>query len=176
MDIASIDQEKTWGMFGSCTLMARIGVFNAVGSFDESFRRSAELDFAIRAAFKGAHFIAVNKSLINMHKTKSSDKKIPVWQSSLRAHRMADEPGAALFDGAFAKLPFLRATQARPVCADRSFAINSRQLRVHFAACVVHTATILGRDLVVRFALIPIPPVPFLKRSPLDFCITAFNP
>ena len=78
-----VDQKKTWGMFGSCTLMARIGVFNAVGSFDESFRRSAELDFAIRAAFKGAHFIAVNKSLINMHKTKSSDKagKIPLIYS-----------------------------------------------------------------------------------------------
>ena len=69
-----VDQRKTWGMFGSCTLIARKNVFNKIGSFDESFRRSAELDFAIRAAFKGAHFIAVNKSLINMHKTKSSDK------------------------------------------------------------------------------------------------------
>ena len=69
-----VDQRKTWGMFGSCTLLARKDVFKAIGSFDESFRRSAELDFAIRAAFAGAHFIAVNNSLINMHKTKSLDK------------------------------------------------------------------------------------------------------
>ena len=69
-----VDKIKTWGMFGSCTLIARKSVFNKIGPFDESFRRSAELDFAIRAAFAGAHFIAVNESLINMHKTKSSDK------------------------------------------------------------------------------------------------------
>ncbi|MBO8217665.1 glycosyltransferase family 2 protein [Prochlorococcus marinus] len=69
-----VDDKKTWGMFGSCTLMARKSVFEEIGNFDESFRRSAELDFAIRAAFKGTYFISVNKPLIGMHKTKGSDK------------------------------------------------------------------------------------------------------
>ncbi len=70
-----VNKLKVWGMFGSCTLMARKSVFKEIGPFDESFRRSAELDFAIRAAFRGAYFIAVNKSLIKMHKTQGAYKK-----------------------------------------------------------------------------------------------------
>ena len=75
-----INHSKVWGMFGSCTLMARREVFKEIGPFDESFRRSAELDFAIRAAIKGAYFIAVNKSLIKMHKTQGEYKsgRIPL--------------------------------------------------------------------------------------------------
>ena len=74
---------KNWGMFGSCTLMVKKDVFNKLGEFDESFRRSSEWDFAIRAAFQGAYFVAVNKPLIKMYKTKGSDKanKIPLIYS-----------------------------------------------------------------------------------------------
>ena len=63
--------------------MVKKDVFDKLGGFDESFRRSAEWDFAIRAAFKGAYFVAVNKSLIKMYKTKGSDKggKIPLLYS-----------------------------------------------------------------------------------------------
>ena len=63
--------------------MARKSVFNKVGPFDESFRRCAEWDFAIRASFEGAHFISVNKSLIKMFKTPSSYKagRIPLIYS-----------------------------------------------------------------------------------------------
>ena len=54
-----------------------------MGLFDEDFRRTAEWDFAIRAAFKGAYFIAVNSSLIKMYKTSGSEKsgKIPLFYS-----------------------------------------------------------------------------------------------
>jgi len=74
---------KVWGMFGSCTLMVRRKIFEEVGLFDEAFRRTAEWDFAIRAAFKGAYFIAVNRSLIKMYKTSGSEKsgKIPLIYS-----------------------------------------------------------------------------------------------
>lgn len=65
---------KVWGMFGSCTLMARRSSFEAVGPFDESFRRCAEWDMAIRAAFMGAHFIAVDRPLVTMYKTAGADK------------------------------------------------------------------------------------------------------
>ena len=69
-----VNRSKVWGMFGSCTLMVRRKLFTEIGLFDENFRRTAEWDFAIRAAFYGAHFIAVNKSLIQMHKSPGSDK------------------------------------------------------------------------------------------------------
>lgn len=68
------DPRFVWGMFGSCTLMARRRTFRAVGDFDEAFRRCAEWDMAIRAAFKGAHFIAVDRPLITQYKTPSADK------------------------------------------------------------------------------------------------------
>jgi glycosyltransferase involved in cell wall biosynthesis len=68
------DPRYVWGMLGSCTLMARRSTFEAIGAFDQSFRRSAELDFAVRAALQGTHFIAVNQSLITQHKTAGDDK------------------------------------------------------------------------------------------------------
>jgi glycosyltransferase involved in cell wall biosynthesis len=63
-----------WGMFGSCTLMARRETFLAVGPFDEAFRRCAEWDLAVRAAFRGAHFIAVDKPLVTQYKTIGKEK------------------------------------------------------------------------------------------------------
>jgi glycosyltransferase involved in cell wall biosynthesis len=64
----------TWGMFGSCTLMARGQTFATVGPFDESFRRCAEWDYAVRAASMGAHFIANDATLVTQHKTAGADK------------------------------------------------------------------------------------------------------
>jgi glycosyltransferase involved in cell wall biosynthesis len=68
------DSHHVWGMLGSCTLMARRRTFLAVGDFDVSFRRCAELDFALRASLRGTHFIAVNEPLIIQYKTPSADK------------------------------------------------------------------------------------------------------
>ncbi|MCB9978327.1 MAG: FkbM family methyltransferase [Rhodospirillales bacterium] len=64
----------TWGAFGSCTLMARKADFEALKGFDEAFRRCAEWDLAIRAAFRGAYFIAVDAPLVTQYKTPTADK------------------------------------------------------------------------------------------------------
>jgi hypothetical protein len=61
------DGRHCWGMFGSCTLMTRTDTLRNAGGFDVRFRRCAELDLAIRVAFSGAHFIAVNAPLITQH-------------------------------------------------------------------------------------------------------------
>ncbi len=63
-----------WGMLGTCTLMARPDTIRTFGSFDDRFRRGAELDFAIRAALKGAHFISVDSPLITQYLTDTPDK------------------------------------------------------------------------------------------------------
>jgi len=78
-----VNINKAWGMFGSCTLMFRRNMINKIGFFDEKFRRTSEWDFAIRASFKGAYFIAVDEPLVNMYKTSGSDKagKIPLIYS-----------------------------------------------------------------------------------------------
>jgi glycosyltransferase involved in cell wall biosynthesis len=68
------DRIHCWGMFGSCTLMARTSTFRQLGGFDLQFRRCAELDFAIRAAFNGAHFVSVNAPLITQYLTETQDK------------------------------------------------------------------------------------------------------
>ena len=68
------DRRFVWGMFGSCTLMARRETLVAIGGFDETFRRCAEWDMAIHAAFRGAHFIAVDEPLISQYKTGGADK------------------------------------------------------------------------------------------------------
>ena len=68
------DRSFVWGMFGSCTLMARRKTFLSLGPFDEDFRRCAEWDMAVRAAFRGAHFIAVDQPLVTQYKTAGAEK------------------------------------------------------------------------------------------------------
>jgi glycosyltransferase involved in cell wall biosynthesis len=66
--------EYKWGVFGSGTMMAARSTLVQIGYFDESFRRNAEFDLTIRAAFLGVHFIAVDKPLMTQYKTFTSDK------------------------------------------------------------------------------------------------------
>jgi glycosyltransferase involved in cell wall biosynthesis len=68
------DGRHSWGMLGSCTLMARTEAFRALGGFDDRFRRCAELDLAVRAALNGAHFISVDAPLVTQYLTPSADK------------------------------------------------------------------------------------------------------
>lgn len=42
--------------------------------FDPKFRRSAEWDLAIRVAYQGGYFIAVDQPLVIQHKTPTFDK------------------------------------------------------------------------------------------------------
>ena len=64
----------SWGQFGSCTLLVRRAVLQDLEGFDEQFRRCAEWDLAIRAAFSGAHFIALDQTLVTQHITPTEDK------------------------------------------------------------------------------------------------------
>jgi glycosyltransferase involved in cell wall biosynthesis len=78
-----------WGMFGSCTLMARTELMRRLGGLDPSFRRCAEWDLAIRHAFANGHFIAVDQPLVTQYKTASHDKagKLPLRYALRLRHK-----------------------------------------------------------------------------------------
>ncbi len=58
----------------TCALMARFSTFKAVGGFDSSLRRVEDVDFAIRLALAGGHFIGCPESLYLQHATVAADK------------------------------------------------------------------------------------------------------
>lgn len=58
----------------TCALMARRSTFEAVNGFDPNLRRVEDVDFAIRLALKGGHFIGCTEKLYLQHATFGSDK------------------------------------------------------------------------------------------------------
>lgn len=58
----------------SCSLMARKDVFEKVNGFDENFRRAEDLDFAVRLALMGGHFIGCPEKLFTQYATEGHDK------------------------------------------------------------------------------------------------------
>lgn len=58
----------------TCALMARHATFEAVGGFDASLRRVEDVDFAIRLAIAGGHFIGCSEELYLQHATEGTDK------------------------------------------------------------------------------------------------------
>lgn len=64
--------------FGSgtptCSLMARKATFEFAGGFDLNFRRVEDVDFAVRLALKGGHFIGTKDKLFVQYSTNAVDK------------------------------------------------------------------------------------------------------
>ena len=58
----------------ACALMARKNTFDAVNGFDPSLRRLEDVDFAIRLALAGGHFIGCQDQLLIQHATDAPDK------------------------------------------------------------------------------------------------------
>jgi glycosyltransferase involved in cell wall biosynthesis len=58
----------------TCSLLARLSTFRAVGGFDNSLRRVEDVDFAIRLAMLGGHFIGCPDRLYMQHATATADK------------------------------------------------------------------------------------------------------
>jgi glycosyltransferase involved in cell wall biosynthesis len=58
----------------TCALMIRKSVIESVGGFDASFRRVEDLDFAVRLALAGGHFIGCPEKLLLQHASSGQDK------------------------------------------------------------------------------------------------------
>ena len=68
----------------TCSLFARKSTFLRVGIFDENLRRQEDVDFGIRLAIKGAHFIGIEQPVITQYSTSGNYKTAEVeYQSSL---------------------------------------------------------------------------------------------
>ena len=67
----------SWGLMGSGTMLAPVGLMRELGGFDASFRRSAEIDLAIRAVQqRDVHFISVDSPVIKQYWTQTPDKSL----------------------------------------------------------------------------------------------------
>jgi len=58
----------------ACALLARVDTFRAAGGFDPSFRRVEDVDFAVRLARLGGHFVGCPERLYLQHATQAPDK------------------------------------------------------------------------------------------------------
>ncbi|MFP4465198.1 MAG: glycosyltransferase family 2 protein [Alphaproteobacteria bacterium] len=58
----------------TCSLMARKSIFDAVGGFDSDFSRVEDVDFAVRVALAGGHFIGCEEQLFIQYSTQGVDK------------------------------------------------------------------------------------------------------
>ncbi|CFX36694.1 Glycosyl transferase, family 2 [Candidatus Filomicrobium marinum] len=77
-DYLLLYRKETGWFFGtgtpSCSLLARRSTFEAVGGFDAGLRRVEDVDFAVRLALKGGHFIGTAEPLFVQHSTSAQDK------------------------------------------------------------------------------------------------------
>jgi len=70
--------KKTGWFYGTgtptCSLMGRRSIFEAVGGFDTDFKRFEDMDFSVRLALAGTHFIGCPEPLFIQHSTEAIDK------------------------------------------------------------------------------------------------------
>lgn len=58
----------------TCSLMARTAIFRDTGGFDPCLRRQEDVDFAVRLAFRGGHFIGIPEPVLNQYATQGGEK------------------------------------------------------------------------------------------------------
>lgn len=64
------------GSCPTCSQMARLSTYRAVGGFDPILRRGEDTDFNIRIAIAGGHFAGIGSPLVIQKMTKTSDKSL----------------------------------------------------------------------------------------------------
>lgn len=68
--------EDAYGAVPTCSQMARVATYRALGGFDPQLRRAEDTDFSIRLAEAGGHFIGIARPLVVQHMTRTSEKSL----------------------------------------------------------------------------------------------------
>lgn len=68
--------EDGYGALPTCSQMARVATYSALGGFDPELRRAEDTDFAIRLAEAGGHFVGIARPLVVQHMTRTSEKSL----------------------------------------------------------------------------------------------------
>ena len=68
----------------TCSLLARTSLFRNLKGFDSKIRRQEDVDFAIKLAMRGGHFIGIKTPVIEQYVSFSNDKSVFIeYKSSL---------------------------------------------------------------------------------------------
>lgn len=68
--------EDGYGACPTCSQMARLTTYRALGGFDPALRRGEDTDFNIRLAMAGGHFAGIGRPLVIQRMTKSPEKSL----------------------------------------------------------------------------------------------------
>lgn len=82
--LMGVPSKGTDGGCATCSQMARTAVYQAVGGFDPSFRRSEDTDFVVRLAMAGGHFAGIAKPLVEQRMTPTSDKTLAIEKEATK--------------------------------------------------------------------------------------------
>jgi len=74
-----------YGSCAGCSQAGRTSSFRALAGFDAVFRRAEDLEFCVRAARSGAHFVGIEETLVTQQMTAGSDKGLEKERTFRRA-------------------------------------------------------------------------------------------
>lgn len=94
--------EDGYGACPTCSQMARLSTYRALGGFDPTLRRGEDTDFNIRLARAGGHFVGIAQPLVIQTMTKTSEKSLAeecdAWLRLIEKHRdLIEEAGQYSF-------------------------------------------------------------------------------
>lgn len=64
------------GACPTCSQMARLSTYRALGGFDPDLRRAEDTEFNVRLALAGGHFVGIPEPLVIQRMTKTSEKNL----------------------------------------------------------------------------------------------------